>query len=373
MKKIDLSSYKDYKQYFNFFDVLIKQKNSNKDLFLDKISIAPSSYRKAKKLNNKNSQLIFGKLCDYFNFKPIEDNVICHVEKLINSVYVNIYYKNNHLLDKDLENINILLKDNFIIYPILNLFKVLILLSDSKSKPNNILIEYKELIDDVISFECFYTEDLKEILELIKVLMYEKLNEKDFIVQFENELIYHILSTKCLLEKKYFEGIYYAKIAKEKFINNENYYRVYYTNLTLMSCYNHLLKFREAYDLSLNQLRSLELKGNNDFEYGATRLHFVIACLNLNKYDEAISILEQANKINFSEFCCLLIALFFVDKKQYDCKVNEFLEKNITEEIKNTVIHLNEYLLTNRKSEFFELESAKINDCIIAFLKKCKK
>ena len=37
MKKIDLSVYKTYKPYFEYFDVLIKSENSNKDSYLESI------------------------------------------------------------------------------------------------------------------------------------------------------------------------------------------------------------------------------------------------------------------------------------------------------------------------------------------------
>ena len=53
MKKIDLSDYKDYRQYFNFYDVIIKQVSSNKESFLESIYLSPSSYRRAKMMEIK--------------------------------------------------------------------------------------------------------------------------------------------------------------------------------------------------------------------------------------------------------------------------------------------------------------------------------
>ena len=76
MKKIDLKEYKDFKQYFGFYDVIIKRVSSNKDVFLESLYLSPSSYRRAKNTGNKIGKQILNDLCKHFNYKMMEEHQI---------------------------------------------------------------------------------------------------------------------------------------------------------------------------------------------------------------------------------------------------------------------------------------------------------
>ena len=68
MKDIKLSEYQNTSIYFHLFDVVIKNKNLNKDEFLISIGISPSSYRRARKSEQAIGKEIVKILADYFNY-----------------------------------------------------------------------------------------------------------------------------------------------------------------------------------------------------------------------------------------------------------------------------------------------------------------
>jgi hypothetical protein len=112
MIKIELSEYKNNIKYLQLFEILIKEKYSNKDEFLTSIKITPSTFRRAKEGNSKHSSQIVRTLANHFNLKYVDDSLIDKLEKKLNKIYFNIYYKIKDTFDEDFEELNNLLNDN---------------------------------------------------------------------------------------------------------------------------------------------------------------------------------------------------------------------------------------------------------------------
>lgn len=369
MKKFDLSIYKDCKQYFIMFYVLIKGVNSNKESFLESILISPSSYRRAKNDGNKIGKQITKELCEYFRLKPFKDSIIDELEKKINAIYFNVYYKIFDTYNDDLKWIEDMISQNYIFFPILKLLKLIMLLNGVKS-PNTIINENQELFNEVMSYENFYTGMLLELLEIVEVSFKQDVDDYFLARRYKNELTYYTISTKCMLLNKYIESIHFCQIAKHSFIKEENYKRVYYANLTLLSNYNSLFKFEEAYELANRQLLSLESIKANEFEYLATKRHYIVSCVGLKKYQEVVDKLINESDFNTTEICSLLISSYHLNNAEY----KKYYSKLINEEDdpKNIELFnlLNRYLKNKEKKILLQLEQYKFSKTLKEILKK---
>ena len=167
------------------------------------------------------------------------------------------------------------------------------------------------------------------------------------------------------------ESIYFCNKVKEKYINDENYKRVYYINLTLISNYNFLLSFDDASLLAQKQLKTLESTKNLGMEYELTNKSYIVTCLGLKKYNHIINMLSTKAKLKLTEICCLLISFYHVDREKYDNLVKELLMSDNNSITYKFVKLLNSILKSNNKKVINELENFDINKSIIEILKKC--
>lgn len=371
MKKFNLDIYKDYQQYFNLLDVLIKEKSSNKELFLEDLDISPSSYRRVKKDGNKIGETILKRLAKYFKYNLCDDSLIDEIEVKINNIYYDIYYKNYDNYFMYYQWINEMLNKNYIIFPIFKLFKLLMIIND-QTNPNNIQNENYELYEDVKQYEYFFDSGLLEIMEILDVTFKEDIDDCFLSKRFINELSYNTLASRCTFMKRYLESIYFCEKAKEIYIKDENYKRVYFINLTLIANYNYLLKFENANILAEKQIKTLVATKNYELEYEYTMKIHMITYLGLKRYDEIILILEDKEEVTLTETICLLIAYYFTDKKKYNDFYNEMTEEDDEDDLGliDCLQLLDDILKNNNRKRVIELDSFDINKCIIEILKK---
>lgn len=369
MRKFKLDLYKDFQQYFNLLDVLIKNESSNKELFLEDIDISPSSYRRAKNEGNKIGEIILQKLARHFNYNLCDECIIDQIEDKINEIYYAIYYKDYKRYDEYFDWLDDMLSKRYIIYPIFTLFKLLMILNSKKS-PRNILNGLNDLYFEIKSYESFYEEELIEIVEILDVTFKKDIDNYFLSKTYKNELTYHTLATRCNLSGRYLESIYFCKLAKEKFITDENYKRIYYINLTLISNYNFLLMFHEADLLVQKQLLNLNSINDVGDEYEFTKSLYIITCLGLKKYDEVINSLEKKEGLTLTQIVCLLISYYFYDKNNYYITYNELISEEESENIILCLKYLNEILKSNNKKKVQELERYDINKTVLEILKK---
>lgn len=373
MKKISLLSYKNISTYLEVYDTIIKKEYNNKDKFLKSIGISPSSYRRAKNSENKVLTKIVKTLNDCFNYNSIDNEELKYLENKINQIYFNIYYKKNENLNNDYEVLVQLLNKKYIIFPIILLFKLLIELT-SLANPDSTLAKNKELFLYISEFKRFFNNDLMEIYEIVEVLYIEKLDSSCITKKYKNELCYDTLATRCLLEHKYIEAMYMLEKVKKEFINEENYVRVYYTNLKFMLLYNSLGWYEDSYLLSSKQLLTLESVEKLDRLYDLTKRHYLVSCLSLNKYEEIIQFLKQFNKYSKIEVTCYLYSLYNEDINNYESEYLTQLKVNIDNRQFIEYLKLvNDYLKLNDDKLVKYLKNGKFYEPLVNFLEKNKK
>lgn len=369
MKQVDLSIYKDYKQYLYLFDVIIKENSKNIDRFLEEINISPSSYRRAKNSHSKIGGKIVKELCKHFNYNICDNELIDEVEEHINKTYFSIYYKKSNNYDDELAWIDQMINKNYIIYPILKLFKLVISLTVPK-KISELLKKYEELFEEVKKYNDFFNGGLKELFEHAEVSFQKEIDDTFLAKKFKNEHVFFTISSKCFAEGRYIESIYFGNLIKGILIKDENYKRVYFINLTIMSSYNAIFRFEEAYELGKKQMLSLESINDTDFEYVATRKHFIIACIGLKKYDEILDMLKDKEKYNLTELCCLFVSKYYSDKEEYKCFYSNLIENQQNEKNIDFCNILNLILNDNNIQLIDQLQNYRINTILIKILKK---
>ena len=370
MKKIDLSIYKEYKQYFIFYDIEIKKDNKNKEEYLESKEISPSSYRRAKNSGNKIGKEILEKLNYEFSYKMINDKLIDELEFKLNEIYYNFYYKKNYVYEESLKWIDEQLKNQYIIYPVLLVFKLFMLIS-LDSSPEDIIKEYNYLFDDVKKYIKFFNEDVLSIYEILDIFFQEDINDEYLSKKYRNELSSYTLSWKCLRKRRYIEAIYFAEKIKGKFIQEENIKRVFYINLNLMSAYNNIERYEDSYFLAKKQMLALEAYNYYDFEYKTAQKHYIVACLGLGCYDEIINLLESRQNYNKTELWGLLVSKFKVSKKDYDELLFSLCSsENCTSNDLKYLTMIDNVVRKKDKNLLETLTNDNVNKCIIKIIKK---
>lgn len=370
MKKFKLNVYKDFKQYFNLLDVLIKTESSNKELFLEEINISPSSYRRVKKDGNKIGDTILTKLAKYFKYNLCKSTLIDEIEIKINIIYFDIYYKDYKNYEDHYKWLEEMINKRYIIFPIFKLFKLLMIVND-KNNPINIQNIYRELYNEVTEYKDFYGKEFEEILEILDVTFKEELDDYYLSNDYVNELTYHTLASRCTVMGRYLESIYFCNVVKNKYFEDENYKRIYFINLILMANYNYLLKFEKSNLLAQKQLLNLESIKNYDLEYQLTKGAYAITCLGLKDYKEVINVLHDKDRLTLTELVSLLISFYNTDIKEYKELYEEYIPTNENSETYKCLVLLDD-ILHNNKKRIYELDQFNINKCILEILKKCK-
>lgn len=370
MKKFNLNIYKDFQIYFNLLDVLIKNVSSNKELYLENINISPSSYRRVKKEGNKIGETILNKLAEHFDYNLCTNELIDEIEDKINKIYYDVYYKDYENYQIHYKWLDEMLSKRYIIYPIFQLFKLLMTLNNQDS-PSFVIPENQAFYEEIRQYYEFLQDEFSEIIELLDVTFRKEVDDCFLVKKYLNELTYHTLASRCYFMKRYLESIYFCNIVKEKYIHDENYKRVYYINLTLISNYNFLLSFDDACLLAQKQLKTLESTKNLGMEYELTKKSYIVTCLGLKKYNDIINMLSNKERMKLTEICCLLISFYYVDKEKYINLMNELLMSDKNSITYKFVKLLNSILKSNNKKLINELENFDINKSIIEILKKC--
>ena len=366
MRKFKLNCYKEFKEYFDFLDVLIKTESSNKELFLENLNISPSSYRRAKKEGNKIGQVILKKLAIHFKYNLCSDSLIDDIERKINKIYFDIYYKHYENYSKHYEWLEYMINKRLIVFPLFKLFKLLLKINDNNN-PNYIQEEYKSLYDEINNYKVFFKNNLIEVLEILDVTFVDDIDDYLLSKEFVNELSYHTLASRCAVLGRYFESIFFCDLVKKKYFEDENYKRIYYINLILISNYNYLFKFDKAKLLAEKQILTLESISNNLLEYNLTKSIYVISCLGLKDYKNVIRMLKDKDNYTLTEAFCILIAYFYTDKELYKKLFDELISD---EDDSNKYLNILNDILFDNKKKIIDLKECNINKCVFLILKK---
>jgi len=355
MIKINFDEYKEKKQYLLLFDILIKEVHHNKDIFLEDINITPSSYRRAKITEQNIGRNIVDKLCNYFDIKQLSNEEIDNYQVYLNKIYYEYYYNISNNCTYICGKIDELINEKNLFYPIFLLFKLLFLLVDTKNK-NIIINENEYLFNEVMKYKSFYNNYLKDILNHIEILYDKNFYNKKIYLDSKNGITYSIVSDKYLEAEKYIECLYYAAKAKDIFLLDENYKRISYINLNIMSCYCYLNNFDKYYQMAYTQYFSLNSFNDYSEIKDLTDKHFAISMIALKKYQELEYYFKNKTDITFTEMICLLISRFNINKQKYQSyytNIAEVLKNDKRYEVLNII---NDYLITNDKKSLRKLK-----------------
>lgn len=343
MKKINLSIYKQTKVFFILFDYLLKDLSINKESYLIMNNISPSSYRRARKEEQKIGLEIKKELTKKFNKNEISDELIDEIEKRFNDIYYSVYYKIYDKYEEDIKYLNDLLEKEYIIFPIIKLFKLFMIMNDNSDAKKLVNSNY-DLFLEVIKYKDFYTEELKEICELLEIVFEEKSCEVYMGKKYENGMNYYALSSNLWRKKKYIESLYFAKIGKEKFIQDGNYKRVFHINHNIMNSLVSIGNYEECYEMALQAKRavkSLEIKGYLEKSVN----HFiVISGIPLKKYQDIIDFTKDSSIVTMTIAIGIMISKYFTNINEYN---NYLLDLNLDElenDMKQDIINIDLFL-----------------------------
>lgn len=362
MFKIDLKEYKETKIYFQLFDVLLKNLDVKKELYLIDNGITPSSYRLARKQEQNIGKLIIKTLCDKLKYKIPDELQIIEIEEKFNKIYFDMYYKINDDYDKYLKYIDELLEKNYIIFPLIKLMK-LFLIANSFRDVGKIVEENKNLFNELQLYTSFFNNSMFEIFDILNC-SFSDININDYISKkYDNGLFYYSISAKCLNKELYMETLHFGNKCKEILLKESNYNRLIFLNLKILNCYNHFKNYQECYNISKAQqlaLKSLNVTGTL---VSYTNKHFLVSCIALKKYEEAIKLIEGENTIYLTELIVYLVSLYNTNQIKYEEVFNEYVEmiKNLDDETNSmfsiSLAIINDYLRFGKKKRLKELKS----------------
>ena len=349
---ISLKEYKDEVIYFSLFDILIKKVAPNRDIYLEDMDISPTTYKRCKNRQSKKGRQIIEQLSDHFGYKIPTNEFIDELEKRINKIYHNIYYKIESKYEEDMQYLEDLLKENYLLFPIIKLVKLLVHFNcpdDTKLK----FSDNKDLFSEVKEYILFFNYDLLEFYEIFNVLCLEELDSKILARDYKNELCYSALATKLFKQNRFVECLYLSEKIKKQYLKDENFKRLYSINLNIMVCYNSLEEYQQAYDLTSKQMLSLESLELDNFHYETAEFHHLVACLGLGKYQEIIDILDYRQKYQMKYMLMLLIAKFKIGLDEY-YEIYNLLSINKLTDITKEFISVVNDIIINKKIEMID-------------------
>ena len=369
MKYFSFDIYKGTKQYFKFFDVYIKQFETNKAKIFDELFINNSSYRRARGTEQNVGKEIIGKLSKYYGLSIPTSNQIYVLEKVINRLYKNIYYKVD---DFGRDQFEVIAKEleNSLLFPVINLFKLFISLNSSKS-PKNALVENMEAYFDVKKYRDFFIDELLEILEIESLFFDEDHDDSSYVNTFYNPMSYQILASKCYAKEKYIESIYFSIQAKEILLKDQNFKRYITVNHTLMSSMLYTKNYNECLDLVTKHIMCVKSLGLEKQELLICNKYLYVSLLGLGDYKKIINDLKDEEGFNLTILTCLLVSLYKISKDNlYKDYINNHI--NIVElgdKNKDFIHCLTNYLSTHDRKQLIKLKSFDLAQFIIPILK----
>lgn len=369
MKKFDLTLYKESRQYFFLYDAYLKKLSINKEELFDDIDITPSSYRRARISEQNVGVEIIKQLSNHFNFKLMTIFQIDDLEAFIQKIYDNMYYKIYSSYEDDIKYIDDLIKESYLIFPILNLIK-LFLNVNSKKSPKAVFNENIELYDSLKIYKNFFVGPLKNILELLSIFFDDEYEEGEWLKNYDDAMTYQIISSKCLVKGRYIETIFYANKAKEILVQEQNFKRLLDINSTIMYSLLFVGNYEECLKLSSMQILSFR-SFNEEAELFNASCYQIVSLLGLGNYSEVVKKLSNNREFDLTLLTCFLVALYYDNKGQYLNYYNKEIHIDKYEENDKKFFNsINSFLIHKDKRQLIKLENMDIMPQIIKILKK---
>lgn len=356
--EINLERYLDSKQCLLLFDVLIKENVKNKDLFLESINISPSTYRRSKRTEQKMGKNIVKELCEYYNIKLLTREEIVHEQMYLTQIYNIYYYKINYNKLYILGKLDEKIANKDILYPIYMLFK-LVLILDNNENFENIKTFNEYLYNEVMKYELYYTDELKELLYIVS-------NNSLIIKDSVSEMYCYNIAKQKIKEEKYIEAMYFINKAIELLLNNNNYNRLIDFNILLLECYLNIYDYSKYYNLASSLYYCCTNKFND--EQSIINKHYALSLIALKKYEQLKFVYKKINSITNTEVLCILIAKYNTNKEDYNLYYKEIMELLNDENTKKVLIIIDTYLRTNKTKVLQTINNETYKDLIKVLL-----
>lgn len=316
MKMLNLSDFNTSLYVIKFFDCKIKDNKEIKKVNVFKeANISYATYSRVINGQSDCGDTIAFKLLKKFGYKKISDGALITIAEKINKIYHKIYFKFVGNYEDEIEWLNRLINRKNTLEPILKLFKLLIYATITM--PKNLKKEYSNLFLEIKPYENLFINDFKDLFHLVKIIFTNEINFDDLKSDYENELLLQTFSTKMLESGNIISSLYYAEKAANRFWDNSNLKRYSLIICNMMSCHNKLGEYKKSIQYGNKLLGTFESFKYNDVEYDLCTLHILISYLNLECYDEAISLLSEFKEFNMNDICCYMIASSRLGKTDY--------------------------------------------------------
>lgn len=369
MFHINLNEYKETKIYFKLFDVLLKDLQMNKEDFLLEHNITPSSYRLARKVEQNVGKAIILKLAEIYGLTISSDDELNKIEEQLNKIYFDIYYKNYDYYDKYVEYINEMINKRLLIEPILKLFK-LFLLCNSNKPIKNVYNDNYELFKEIDSYKNFYNKDIIEIYNILNLFFNNAIKGEEKHQEYKNPMSYQILASRCYLEEKYIEAIYYATKACDILLEEMNFKRYVTVERTLMACNLCIGDYKQCYLSSDKFLHSVKALNYSKFEIDAAEDYYYASLLGLKQFDLIYNKLKETNTFNMNKFTCFFVSMYKKDKTLFSKYIQENIDFNESNNQNNDYIKLLILFLKNNDKK--QLDKIKNNSVMKGIIKVLK-
>lgn len=370
MRQFNFELYKGSKQYLLFFDALFKDRSMNKEYYLLDNDITPSSYRRARTTEQKVGMDIVAKIAKGFDFKVPSNELVDELEKLATKIYHYMNYKIYKTYDSDLEYLNNLLRENYLINPIVELL-ILFLNMNSTKSIRIVIDENLELYEKIKKYKTFYNDDLLLIYELLNVFFEAESDEAIRMKKYDNAMAYFILASQASINKRYIECLYYAYMSNEMCEKEGNIKRSIYLNETIMSSLLHIGSYEECFDLSQKHRLILEALDMGGYDMKVLDKFQVVAALGMKKYKYVIELLNNKKSATMTEVVCLIVSKYYTNKKEYEQYLSEGLNyDSFNKKTLESLEILKKFLTKKDKKLLIELENAKIMMPVLNILRK---
>mgnify|MGYP003207306398 FL=1 len=168
---------------------------------------------------------------------------------------------------------------NSILFPILYNFKSFMMLNkilkpEEEKKAFDIYKENK-------CYENFFNFQLKNIFEIYDIFFLDDFQEYYSINDFDDGLKFYIISSIYVKKNDVIKFFYYADIAKNYFLKDNNFMRVLYLNNTYMNVYSKITDFQSCYNLAKSQHLSLKGIGKICDISDNALAYFTVSCIAL--------------------------------------------------------------------------------------------
>lgn len=369
MKKIDMSIYKKSNKFFYLFDVLIKNEVYNKDEFLKTKGITPNSYRRAKNNEQKVGTEIIIKLSKHFKYNIASDDLIDSIEDLANLIYNDMYYKVFKNYEYYVLEIEKLIKENYNVFPILNLLKLFLQINSLK-KGIKVIADNITLYEELKKYKNFFNDDLLNIYELLYLTFEKDVTEYALSEEFSDGYSYFIVSYRSWQNRRYVDCLYFADKARSILLRENNIKRIVHLNFNVMSSLNYVKNYKACLEMAQKQMLALESFDCEGFEKETTLKHMLVAALGLGKYELILDLLTNNKNYSLTELTCYLYSMSKISlndyKKYYEINV---LREEYDPDEKEFLGTLNNFIINKDKKALLKLENYKVTKIILEIIK----